>query len=394
MVRRFFLVNGWTEAASEEKADCVILFTCAEMRYKVVNMTKEVERLSGRIAPNSELIVGSCLPKTNKEALAKVFQGRTITPTDFSALNALPDITIKIEDMPPIFGRNAAFEPFDERRPRGGGDITALSRLSHWASGFVHRHFPIPGSQDMAARLARTRRMVIYVSAGCAKNCSYCAIRFATGQVRSKPLDLVMQNISEGLRLGYGAFDLLSDSIGGYGLDLGTSLGELFDRVLAHPGQFTVAISDLHPQELIRYFGKILSLCQAGRIHYLYVPVQSGNERILRMMNRPCDVKDLTNKLMAIRSFGGVFLRTGIMVGFPGETEAEFEESLVFLKTIGFDDVFVHYYCDMPNTHSSTLPGKLDKATMAERLNKVNRSGIRYCVEATRHEWESNLVIS
>lgn len=393
MVRRFFLLNGWTEAATEEKADCVILFTCAEMRYKVVNMTREVERLSGRIARNSELIVGSCLPKTNKEALAKVFQGRTITPTDFSALNALPDIKIKIEDMPPIFGRNAAFAPLDGRSPLGK-NIATPSRLSRWASGIVRRYIPIGGSEDMAAKLARTKRMVIYVSAGCAKNCSYCAIRFATGPVRSKPLDVVMQTISEGFSLGYGAFDLLSDSIGGYGLDLGTNLGELFDRILAHPGRFTIAISDLHPHELIRYFEKILSLCRAGRIHYLYVPVQSGNERILRMMNRPCNVKDLTNRLIAIRSFDGIFLRTGIMVGFPGETEAEFEDSLDFLKAVGFDDVFVHYYCDMPNTASSTLPGKLDKATMAERLDKVNRSGIKHCVDATRNEWESNLVIT
>jgi len=70
-VRRFFLSNGWTEAAAAEKADCVILFTCAEMRYKEANMIREVERLSGRIGRDAEFIVGSCLPKTNKEALAK-----------------------------------------------------------------------------------------------------------------------------------------------------------------------------------------------------------------------------------------------------------------------------------------------------------------------------------
>ena len=392
LVRRFFQANGWTEAAAVEKADCVILFTCAEMRYKEANMIREVERLSALVGRDAELIVGSCLPKTNEEALAKVFHGRTITPTDFSALNALPGIKIKIEDMPSIFGKDAAFRPLARRISWSAGGAVPYG-LSRWTARMVRRHVPLAGLKPVAARLARTRRMVIYVSAGCANHCSYCAIRFATGEIRSKPLDVVMRNISEGLRLGYRTFDLLSDSIGGYGLDLGANLGELFDRILAHPGRFAIGVSDLHPREFIKYFGKILSLCEAGRMHYLYVPVQSGNERILRMMNRPCDVKDLTAKLLAIRKFKEVFLQTGIMVGFPGETEAEFEDSLDFLKTVGFDNVYVHYYCDMPNTESSRLPDKTDKAVMVERLEKISRSGIRYNVAKTRVEWESTLAI-
>ena len=235
--------------------------------------------------------------------------------------------------------------------------------------------------------------MVIHVSAGCAKSCSYCAIRFATGRVRSKPLDVVMQNISEGLRKGYRTFDFLSDSIGGYGLDLGTNLGELLDRVLAHPGHFTIGISDLHPHEFIKYFDKILSLYRTRKVHYLYVPIQSGNQRILQMMNRPCDVTDLKFKFMAIRKYDNVFLQTGIMVGFPGETKEEFEDTLTFLKAVGFDNVYVHYYCDMPNTVSSSLPGKADKAVMMERLDKISRSGIRHNVAKTRIEWESTLML-
>jgi tRNA A37 methylthiotransferase MiaB len=393
LVRRFFLANGWTESATVEKADCVILFTCAEMRYKVVNMIGEVERLSTRIGRDSEFIVGSCLPKTNQEALAKVFQGRTITPTDFSALNALPGIKVKIENMPPIFGRNATFRTLVRRSPWSKGNAVPY-RLSRLAARIVRRCLPFNRLKPVAVRLTRIRGVAIYVAAGCAKNCSYCAIHFATGQLRSKPLDAVMQSISEGLRLGYRTFDLQADSIGGYGLDLGTNLGELFDRILDQPGHFTIGVDDLHPHEFIRYFGQILSLCRAGRLSYLYVPVQSGNGRILRMMNRPCDVKDLTTKLRAIKGFDEVFLQTCIIVGFPGETETEFEDSLEFLKAVGFDKVFFHYYCDMPNTASSTFPDKTDKAAMIERLKKINRSGTRHSVSDTSREWESNLVIS
>lgn len=393
LVRRFFLTNGWIEAPGVEDARCVVLLTCAEMRYKVVNMIREVGRLSKRISGSAELIVGGCLPKTDKEALAQVFQGKTLTPTDFSSLNSLPDIRIRVEDMPPAYGRGAASKPLARRAAFSRGNAIPYGP-SRWLSRMVRRHIPIAGLRDLASRLARIRGTEIYVSAGCAKNCSYCAIHFATGQLRSKPLDLVVQNISDGLQLGYRTFNLQSDSIGGYGLDLGTNLGELLGRILKLPGYFTIGLDDLHPHEFIRYFEQIRSLCRARRLSYLYVPVQSGNERVLGMMRRQCDVKDLATKLTEIRRFGEVFLQTCMIVGFPGETESEFEDSLRFLKSVGFDRIFVHYYCDMPNTESSRLPGKTDKATMSARLERVNRSGIRHSIPETCHEWESNLVIS
>lgn len=393
LVRRFFLANGWTEAISENAADCVLLFTCAEMRYKVANMVREVEAMKGRIRKDSELIVGSCLPKTDAAALAQVFHGRTITPTDFSALNELPGITTKIQEIPQVFGRGAA--PLSLFAPaRWNGADAIPYRLARWTARVAPRCCPTAGIKRLSARLARNRRMTIHVSAGCNKQCSYCAIRFATGSVRSKPLDVVMQDISEGLRNGYRTFDFLSDSIGGYGLDLGSNLGELLDCVLTHPGYFTIGISDLHPHEFCKYFDNILSLCKTGKIHYLYVPVQSGNERILAMMKRPCDIAELTRKFKVIRSFTEVFLQTGIMVGYPGETASEFEDTLTFLRAIKFDNVYVHYYCDMPNTLSTRLPDKTSKAVMMDRLAKISRSDIRFNAAKTLVEWESTMVLS
>jgi threonylcarbamoyladenosine tRNA methylthiotransferase CDKAL1 len=392
LVRAFFLANGWAEAEGVEEAGYTILFTCAEMRYKVANMIREVERLSQRIGPGGELIVGACLPKTNPEELARVFHGRTITPTDLGALDSLPGIRTRIAEIPAAFGANATCHPA-ERRGRWSGDDRIPYRLSRWAARVVRR-LPLRRSVETAARLARTRRMTIHVSAGCAMSCSYCAIRFATGPVRSKPPAVIMEQIKAGLRQGYRTFDFLSDSIGGYGRDLGTDLGELFALILSQRGLFTIGVSDLHPHDFLRHFERILALCRADRLHYLYVPVQSGNERILRLMSRPCDVAELAARLLEIRSQVGVFLQTGIIVGFPGETEEEFEDTLAFLRKVGFDSVYVHYYCDMPHTRSSSLPGKIDKETMVARLEKLRRRGIPHNVAKTLHEWESTLVIS
>lgn len=392
-VRSFFRLNGWNEARAAEAADCTILFTCAEMRYKVSNMVREIESLSLRIRRNSAFIVGSCLPNTDPDTLSKVFRGPTITPTDFSALNSLPDIRIKVESMPPAFGKDSGFVQLDRLTSSSAWDAIPYG-LSRWTAKFLSRCFPGDGSKHIAATLRCTRRMVIYVSAGCANHCSYCAIRFATGQVRSKPPGLVVEHIAQGLRQGYRTFDLLSDSIGGYGLDIGSNLGDLLTRIRTLPGRFTIGISDLRPLEFIRYFPEIVSLCEAQRLHYLYVPIQSGNERILRLMNRPCNVGDLMAKFLTVRSYDEVFLQSGIIVGFPGETEAEFEDTLAVLQRIGFDNVYVHYYCDMPNTISSKLPDKADKAAMVLRLNKLSHSGIRYNHAKTWNEWSSTMAIT
>lgn len=392
LVERFFVSNGWFAAARHEDADCVVLFTCAEMRYKVVNMVREVRRLSKTIGPSAELVVGACLPKTDPAALASVFSGRTITPTDFSALNDLPDIHTRVENIAPAFGKDAALIPRSARRaPILKGRVPY--GIARRAAKLVRRYLPGRAMKRAAARLARAQRMVIHVSAGCPNRCSYCAIRFATGRVRSKPLEVIMQNISDGLRRGYRTFDFLSDSIGGYGLDLGTNLGALIERVLEPPGTFAVGISDLPPSDFIRFSPGILALCEAERIHYLYVPIQSGSDRVLRAMNRPCDMRDLESKLKEIRRHRDVFLQTGIIVGFPGETEAEFEETLRFLKHVEFDNVYVHYYCDMPNTESSGLSNKTEKAVMIERLEKVRLSGIPFDHRKTSIEWESTMAI-
>ncbi|MEW6366843.1 MAG: radical SAM protein [Acidobacteriota bacterium] len=388
MVRRFLLLNGLAEDSDLTRADLVILFTCAFCQSKIADMLNEIARIRSVIREGCELVVGSCLPKTDGAGLRKVFSGKTITPTDFSALNRLPGITSGIEEMPEAIGRQAACEPLVIQPPSN----TARARLKALALGATRslmRTWPALPLERVATRLETDRRMGVFISSGCMRKCSYCAIRFATGQLRSKPLDVVTRAFSEGLDRGYRKFELYADSIGDYGLDIGTDLGELFDWFSKSHRVFSVGIYDLHPQAFLKFFGKLFSLCRAGRIHYLYVPLQSGNARILKLMNRSCDVNALLRKLLEVRKHRGVFLQTSVIVGFPTETDAEFEETLAFLRAVRFSNVFVHFYSDMPNTESSKLADKIDRATMLLRLKRLGRAGINYDPDMARHEWEA-----
>ena len=372
-VRRFLFINGFAEDTDLAKTDLAIFFTCAFSQSRVVDMLNEIGRIRSAIREGCELIVGSCLPETGGDELSKVFRGKTITPKDFGALNQLPGITVKIEEIPDLFGKDTVCAP----AVRPPSSNTALLDI------------PLVG---VATRLGTDKRMGVFIASGCLRRCSYCAIRFATGKLRSKPLDVVSRTFSEGLERGYRKFEIYADSLGDYGLDIGTNLGELFDWLLRNDQKFTVGIYDLHPQAFLKYFDVILSLCQAGKVHYLYVPIQSGNARILKRMNRPCDVEALARKLLMVKGQTNVFLQTGIIVGFPGETDEEFEDTLLVLKAVHFSDVYVHFYSDMPNTESSKMSNKISKDIMLRRLERLEEAGIIHNGEKTRHEW-ANIAI-
>ncbi|HNX96216.1 MAG TPA: radical SAM protein, partial [Candidatus Aminicenantes bacterium] len=341
--------------------DLAILFTCAFCQSKVADMLAEIQRIRSIIKDGCELIVGSCLPKTDKAALGRIFQGRTVTPTDFSSLNELPGITTRIEDVPWLGAADAACAVGQLVPPRPGETADPMGK----------------------------RGMGLFIASGCRRRCSYCAIRFATGPLRSKPLPDVIAMFHAGLAAGYRQFEVHADSIGDYGLDIGTDLGALFDEWSQDSRDFTCGIYDLHPQAFLRFLDKVQNLGATGHLHYLYVPLQSGHPRILKQMNRPCSLPALLRGLRKFQEFPGVFLQTSIIVGFPGETEEEFDSTVEFLRVAAFDDIYVHCYSDMPETKSAGMADKIDKETMKRRLDRLEGKGLRYNLAAARHEWEN-----
>jgi tRNA A37 methylthiotransferase MiaB len=392
MVRNFFLTNGWTEAAQTDRADTVVYFACSGLRFLADEKMGEIEEIGSRMKPGASLIVGGCLPGMEGDRLRRRFTGQLITPTDFSALNLLPGITKPIETLPPIWGRVAACQQLTKPQffvaIRMAADDVVLRFLR-----FAIERKPAKRLKNLALQLQRRNTASFSIAAGCSRRCAYCAKPFASGQVRSKPISAVVQNIVEGVRFGYRAFDLYADSIGTYGHDQDVNLGNLLEEILAIKMRFSIGLFDVHPLDFIRYFGQIRSLCDARKLHYIYVAVQSGNERVLKSMKRPCNVQDLVAKLVEIRRYDHLFMQSGVIAGFPGESDEEFEDTLRLLRQVAFDNVYVHYYCDMPNTEASAMTNKVDKAAMLRRLDKVKSAGINHNLAATQREWDSNLAL-
>jgi tRNA A37 methylthiotransferase MiaB len=390
LVRNFFLANHWTEAEQLGVADLVVFFACSGLRFLADEKIRDLQETRAQLKPGAELIVGGCLPGMEADLLRQSFSGKTVTPTNFAALNELPGIVTPIESMPRIWGDSAACQLLVKPRLGAAARMAADDFVLQLLRAIIRR-WPAERLRQKALQLQRRNTMAFSIAAGCSRRCAYCAKPFASGQVRSKPIDVVMRNIAEGVRIGYRAFDLYADSMGVYGHDQNTNLGNLLEQILASRKRFSIGLFDLHPQDFMRYFDLIKRLCETGKLHYIYVAIQSGNERVLKTMKRPCDVEDMATKLIDIRRYGNVFMQSGVIAGFPGESDEEFEDTIRLLKRINFDNVYVHYYCDMPHTEASAMTNKVDKAAMLRRLDKVRNAGINHNLAATQHEWESNL---
>jgi tRNA A37 methylthiotransferase MiaB len=386
-VGRFLTANGWTEGGGVERADLVVFMSCGGFRINVDEALPAIADVRGRMKPGAALLVGGCLPHTGVERLRTVFPGIPLTYADPSALDALPGVTTRFREMAPKYGSDAVCDALVEPDAEGLRALRRVKRSVDFRRLLMRVH-STPALRRSAFGLRDLERVVISIGAGCSRACSYCAKRFARGPVCSKPVEVVMRQVARATELGYRTFDLYADSIGDYGHDLGTSLAALLERVAAFDAPISVGIYDLHPDDFLRDFEPILALSRADRLHYLYVVTESGSDRVLESMGRPRDTAELVRRLLTIRRNGAVFMQSAVIVGYPGETDQDFEQTVALLERVSFDHVHVHCYCDMPNTPSSRLEGKVTPEVLSNRLQRMARSRVRFTPSESQREFE------
>ncbi|MCK5564817.1 MAG: radical SAM protein [Planctomycetes bacterium] len=384
----FFLrKNGWVKTENKAIADLVFFYTCGLSAAKVHEAESILAKLREGLKEDAEIIVGGCVPSTDKESLNNVFDGMTICPTDFSALNNIKGVRIKVsKDLEFLKG-----DLHIDLRAR----LSIMMGLMRLAFAMMKQYGIFAAIRRQVSKMMKRVPAVtsdedysLFVAKGCPRLCSYCAIRFATGELKSKPLDKIMREFKKALKSGKKKFELNADSVGDYGLDIGSNFGELMDAFGKVDKEFTIAILDLHPTMFLKYFDWVDRLCKQNKVHDIYIPIQSGNPRILDLMKRPCDIAKVKEKMIELKKYKNVSLQGCIIIGFPGETDEEFQDSIQFLKDIDYEDNYVHIYSDMPNTESSMMSDKNDKATMLRRYEKIKNSNIKFARNLTEREIE------
>ncbi len=388
--------NGWPLAATVEEADVVVVWTCgydADHEERCVSMLRSVER---RRQEGSQLIIVGCLAGIDEERLHQAFNAVTVPPRRLGDLDAvlgavvpLADVQVPWELAPYIAGASGHFSEA-ERHPE---DSVAMrqARSLLLRSGIREWHRRNIGRDNRCYVDSSQRVCSIRVAVGCMGQCTYCALRFAAGPLHSKPLDSVLAEFDRSLARGYTEFRLIAGDLGSYGQDLGTNIAELLDLMLQRSGGFKLNLLELDFRYFIEYQGRVIDLLanHHARIRSITMPMQSGSERVLQNMRRGHTAIDAERALRAFRqACPSICASTHVLVGFPGETEADFEDTLRMLRVGRFNYVSVFGYTDRPRTEASLMPNKVQQSVIRARSLRARREfnghldALRYRAEA------------
>jgi len=251
----------------------------------------------------------------------------------------------------------------------GANSQQVLSALAELEEGI--RQDGLSASAETKERPHLRTRAFIKVQSGCRHACSYCVVRRIKGSPVSVPVESVLAQVKERVSEGYREVVLTGTQPGSYGQDLnGISLGALVGRILDETDVARVRVSSLLPHEIDP---TLLALLGDERLcPHVHMPLQSGSAGVLRRMRRPYTLVSFTAAVEQLRgSASRMAVTTDIIVGFPGETEGEFAESLRFCEEMGFAKLHVFPFSPRPGTPASEMRPGIATAERAVRMGHM-----------------------
>lgn len=179
----------------------------------------------------------------------------------------------------------------------------------------------------------------IIIANGCLGNCTYCAVKFARGKLKSKSIDEIKDEIKDALKNGTKEILLTSQDTGCYGFDIKTNIVSLLKEIITIPGDFKIRLGMGNPQHFKNYKKEISKIMKSEKMYkFLHVPMQSGSDSVLKKMNRYYTKKEYLDLISYFRkNIKDLTLATDVIVGFPTETEKDFLETLEVIKKCEFD---------------------------------------------------------
>ena len=179
----------------------------------------------------------------------------------------------------------------------------------------------------------------IIIANGCLGNCSYCAVKFARGTLKSKSIEEIKEEMNGAIKNGTKEILLTAQDTGCYGLDIKTNIVSLLKEIITIPGDFKIRLGMGNPQHFKKYKKEISEIMKSEKMYkFLHVPMQSGSDSVLKEMNRYYTKKEYLDLVSYLRkNIKDLTLATDVIVGFPTETEKDFLETLEVIKKCKFD---------------------------------------------------------
>ncbi len=244
------------------------------------------------------------------------------------------------------------------------------------------------GYEELAlSKQAEHTRANVKVQDGCNQFCSYCIIPYARGRVRSRGLEDVVNEVRRLASNGYKEVVLTGIHLSSYGVDTGESLLTLIKAVNQIEGILRIRLGSLEPGIVTEEFAEQLAALPKICPHF-HLSLQSGCNRTLKRMNRRYTAEEYEEKCRILRNtFGNPALTTDVIVGFPGETEEEFEESRTFVERIGFYETHIFKYSKRQGTRAAVMEGQVP-----EQVKTVRSSTMIALGKKKKQEYEEQML--
>jgi len=338
--------NGLTPTDDPALADVLLMNTCSvreKAQEKVFSLLGEWRKLKAR-RPHVLIGVGGCVASQEGEAITErapfvdlVFGPQTV--------HRLPEMIAELRRT----GRAVVDVSFPE--------IEKFDRL------------PEPAAHGATA--------FVSIMEGCSKYCSFCIVPYTRGEEVSRPVDSVLEEIRVLAGQGVREITLLGQNVNAYAGPMRdgatVDLATLIHHVARVRGIERIRFTTSHPVEftdsLVEAFGAVRELA-----NHLHLPVQSGSDRILALMKRGYTALEFKEKIRRLREVRpGISVSSDFIVGFPGETERDFEATVKLVRDVGFDQSFSFIYSRRPGTPAASLPDEVPQAVKQQRLARLQR---------------------
>jgi len=369
----YLRTNEWEVINDYQKADLILIGTCG---FNSTSEEKSLNFLSiacNKKKRDARVIIFGCLAGINEEIINNNYDALAISGKNINELDWLIGAKVKLSEIRDqnvidqiVYNGLNMFSRYDR------AIVNTKMSIKHFGKALFCALYSNPNPLHTQYNGVFNIR----IAKGCNARCTYCAIKNAIGPLRSKPLAEILEEFNLAIREGYKNFRLVADDVGSYGQDNGSNIVDLLDQVFASQADFKLIWDDFHPTWLIKYCQDLFKIVSQNhqKFGYMGFPVQSGSDKILALMNRGYKAADVKECLLALRqALPEVNITSHMIVGFPGETQEDFNETLSFLKEINFKHFYAYRYCKRPNTEALLLPGKVSEITKYARLWQLKR---------------------
>jgi len=355
-IMSLFLAAGYEINDFDSLCDVYVINTCCVTAMSGKKSRQVISRAK-KNNPNAIVVAMGCYSQTNPLEIAE--------STDV-------DIIIGTTDRKDIINILERFE------------IQSSKGLS-----FVRKTSPDDKFEEISSHqvIGRTRAS-IKIQDGCNAFCSYCIIPYARGRSRSRSFDSIIDEARELVARGFSDISLIAIHLASYGKDLseGKSLVDILEVIDNIPGIRRIRLGSLSPSIITNKFINQISQFKNFCRHF-HISLQSGCDTTLKQMNRRYSMSDFFDCLNLIKELPDVSVTTDIIVGFPGETEEHFAESLANISKCGFSHIHIFPYSVREGTVAANMPNQVDEATKKLRVKRLTEVANR-----SKHEFLSQYI--